>query len=147
MLSFKNKRGGIITAYDNKKYVKMPVDMDNIKDTVIGGLTKRQLIFFGIGGALGAGAFFLTAKFFGITVGVAALGIVAFPAIFCGIYVKNGIPFEKNFMLMLRFFKSEKKRVYIARNAADYALLLNERRMLRRKLAGKLEIRRKGAKK
>jgi len=129
-------------AYDNKKYVKMPVDMDNIKDTVIAGLTKRQLVFFGIGGVLGAGAFFLTSKFFGITAGVVALGVVAFPAVFCGMYVKNGIPFEKNFMLMLRFFKSTKKRVYAARNAADYASLLYERRMLRRKL----EIERGGKK-
>lgn len=132
MLPF--KEGGIVTAIDNKKYVKLPVDMDNIKDTAFFKLTKRQLIFFGIGAVLGAGAFFLAAKIFGTTVGVVALGLTAFPAVFCGQYVKNGIPFEKKFMLMLRFFRTPRKRIYIARNAADYALLLYERRMLKQKL-------------
>jgi len=121
-------------AIDNKKYVKLPVDMDNIKDTVIAGLTKRQLIFFGIGAAFGAGAFFLTKGIIGISGAVTALGAAAFPAVFCGMYIKNGIPFEKMFMLMLRFFRTPKKRVYIAKNSAYYASLLYERRMLKQKL-------------
>ena len=41
-------------------YMKIPKDIDGIKDTVVSRLTKRQIIFYGIGLALGFTTYWLT---------------------------------------------------------------------------------------
>ena len=42
------------------KYVKLPIDPNSVKQKVILGLTKRQIISFLIGGACGIIPFFIT---------------------------------------------------------------------------------------
>ena len=41
-------------------YVTIPKDLSQIKTKVAFGLTKRQLIYFGLGALVGAPFFFLT---------------------------------------------------------------------------------------
>jgi hypothetical protein len=118
---------------ENRNYIKMPIDMGKVKEVFFAGLTKRQLVCFGIGAACGFPIYFLVSGLFGVFGGIVAMSAVAFPAIFCGIY-DNGTPFEKRVLQRLRYFQSAKKRVYISRNAADYAMLLSEQSELLRKL-------------
>ena len=41
-------------------YVQIPKDLNDIKQKFMFGLTKRQVVSFGIGGVLGIPLFFLT---------------------------------------------------------------------------------------
>ena len=49
--------GGIMAHY-----VQIPKDLNDIREKFIMGFTKRQVICFGIGLAIGAPVFFLTKK-------------------------------------------------------------------------------------
>ena len=71
-------------------FVKVPKDLNDIKQKFMFGLTKRQCVCFGIGIALGFPVFFLTRGVLGLTGGI-AMGCIAAPAIVCGIYKKNGL--------------------------------------------------------
>lgn len=44
-------------------YVQIPKDLNDIREKFIMGFTKRQVICFGIGLAIGAPVFFLTKKY------------------------------------------------------------------------------------
>ena len=64
-------------------YVNVPNDLSKIKTKIAFNLTKRQLICFGIGAAIGnTGALFVM------------LGIML-PAFLMAMYEKDGLPFEK----------------------------------------------------
>lgn len=93
------------------RYIRVPKDMDQIKEKFAGNLTKRQLVCFLIGGLCGIPVYFLT-KGLGLSVAVLAMGLAAAPAIICGLYSKNGLFFEDYFKLMVRFWKSPKIRTY-----------------------------------
>lgn len=97
-------------------FVRVPKDLNDIKEKVVFGLTKRQLICFGIGLVVGLPMFFLTRNYLGLNGGIYAMGITAAPAIFCGIYKKNGIYFERQVKFMIEFFKRPKKRYYRTTN-------------------------------
>ena len=83
------------------QYIRIPKDLDNIREKFMFNLTKRQCLCFGIGFAIGIPVFFLTRKY-GIEVGIIAMGFAAAPAIVCGIYKKNGLTFEKYLKAMFR---------------------------------------------
>ena len=55
------------------------------------GLTKRQVVSFGIGGVMGIPLFFLTRGTLGVSGAIFVMGAVAAPALICGLYKKNGI--------------------------------------------------------
>ena len=93
------------------QYIRIPKDLDNIREKFMFNLTKRQCLCFGIGFAIGIPVFFLTRKY-GIEVGIIAMGFAAAPAIVCGIYKKNGLTFEKYLKAMFRFLKRPKTRTY-----------------------------------
>ena len=75
-------------------YVQIPKDLNDIKQKFMFGLTKRQVVSFGIGGVLGIPLFFLTRSTLG------------------GLYKKNGIFFEQTIKNMFRYFKRPRKRTY-----------------------------------
>jgi hypothetical protein len=123
------------------KYVKIPINPYTIKQKMIMGLTKRQVICFAIGAGCGLPPFFIVKAFFGVLMGVIALFVFAFPAILCGFYEKNGIFFEQTVKLMFNFykkvkfnFKKSEQRVYKSHNAAEYAELAVKRQQLVRRL-------------
>lgn len=97
-------------------YVRVPKDLNDIKEKFMFNLTKRQVVCFGIGIALGFPVFFLTKNSLGLSGAIVAMGIVAAPAIICGLYKKNGIFFEQYFKYMAEFFRRPRKRYYRTAN-------------------------------
>ena len=97
-------------------YVSIPKDLNDIKEKFIMGLTKRQVLCFGIGLALGAPAFFLTRNALGMSGAIFTMGAVAAPAILCGLYRKNGVFLEKQIKFMREYFTRPRKRYFKATN-------------------------------
>lgn len=102
-----------------KNFVQVPKDLNDIKEKFMFGLTKRQVISFGIGFLIGVPMFFLTRGALGLSGGIFAMGACAAPAIICGIYRKNGMFFETVLKQMIKYFKSPRKRVYCSTNAYE----------------------------
>ena len=98
------------------QYVSIPKDFDAIKKKFAFGLTKRQVICFSSGFMLGVPMFFLTKNLLGITLAVTLMGIVAAPAIICGLYYKNGLYLEQVIKNMIRFYRSPQIRIYKSEN-------------------------------
>ncbi|WP_024858741.1 PrgI family protein [Ruminococcus albus] len=97
-------------------YVPIPKDLNDIKEKLILGFTKRQVICFGIGLVLGAPVYFLTRDKLGLSGAIFAMGAVAAPAILCGLYRKNGIYLEKQIRFMREYFTRPRKRYYKSTN-------------------------------
>lgn len=97
-------------------YVQIPKDLNDIKEKFIMGLTKRQVICFGIGLVIGAPVFFLTRAVIGMSGAVFAMGACAAPAILCGLYKKNGVFLEKQAGYMRDYFTRPRKRYYRSTN-------------------------------
>jgi hypothetical protein len=97
-------------------YVQIPKDLNDIKEKFIMGLTKRQVVCFAIGLALGAPVFFVARNYVGMSTAIMAMGIVAAPAILCGLYRKNGIFLEKQAKFMREYFARPRKRYYKTTN-------------------------------
>lgn len=93
-------------------YVQIPKDLNDIKQKFMFGLTKRQVVSFGIGSAMGIPLFFLTRGALGVSGAIFAMGAVAAPALICGLYKKNGIFFEQVVKNMFRYFKLPRKRTF-----------------------------------
>lgn len=98
------------------RYIQIPKDLNDIKEKFMFGLTKRQVICFAIGFAVGLPVFFLTKSILGLSGAIFAMGIIAAPAIICGIYKKNGIHFEQQVKFMIAYFKKPRKRIYRTTN-------------------------------
>jgi len=118
----------------NLKYVKIPIDTKTIKENWIMGFTARQVKSFFIGGLCGIVPFYLVKEFVGIIPAVITLCVCAFPAIFCGMFDKNGIHFEKYFLTCFNFFTKPKRKLFKSHNAAEYIELEIEKKRLERKL-------------
>lgn len=97
-------------------YVQIPKDFNEIRQKFMFNLTKRQVVSFGIGAVTGMPVFFLIKMKADLSLAVTGMGIAAAPAVFCGIYKKNGLYFEQVFRNMVNFFKSPRKRVYRSLN-------------------------------
>ena len=116
-------------------YVQIPKDLNNIKEKFIMGFTKRQVICFGIGLALGAPVYFLTRDSIGLSGAIFAMGAVAAPAILCGLYRKNGIFLEKQVKYMREYFTKPRKRYYRATNIFMCLERYIEYKRIRKKVA------------
>ncbi len=75
-------------------YVQIPRDLNKVKVKFFLGLTKRQVLWFGIGIAVGIVPFFLLVNV-NLTGAVTALFLCVVPFGFCGMYEKNGMTFDK----------------------------------------------------
>jgi len=65
-------------------------------------LTKRQLVCFGGGGALGVGFYFLTKNAFGTTMAATIMILLVLPFFMFAVYEKDGRPLEKVLMNVIR---------------------------------------------
>lgn len=76
-------------------YISVPRDLTRVKTKVFFNLTKRQIICFGIGGAIGLPVFFLV-KSIAVNISFATLAMLAvmMPAFMMAMYEKNGQPLE-----------------------------------------------------
>ena len=66
-----------------------------MKTKVMFNLTKRQLVCFGSGAALGVPLFFLCKGFMGTSAAAIVLVVVMLPFMLMAMYEKNGQPLEK----------------------------------------------------
>ncbi len=97
-------------------YVKIPKDLNDIKEKFIMGFTKRQVICFGIGLVIGLPVFFLTRTALGMSGAIFAMGACAAPAILCGLFKKNGVFLEKQAKFIFEYFTRPRKRYYKTTN-------------------------------
>ena len=76
-------------------YVPVPKDLNAVKTKVMFNLTKRQLVCFGSGAAVGVPLFFLCKSFMNTSVAAIIMIIVMLPFMLMAMYEKNGQPLEK----------------------------------------------------
>lgn len=76
-------------------YVPVPKDLSRVKTKVVFGLTRRQLICFGLGALLGVPIFFVSKPAMGSSAATLLMMVVMLPCFAFGLYEKNGQPLEK----------------------------------------------------
>lgn len=97
-------------------YVQIPRDLNKVKEKFLFGLTKRQVLWFGMGIAVGLIPFFILVST-SITSAVVTLFICVVPFGFMGMYEKNGLTFDKLITNWLRAnFLRTKLRLYKTEN-------------------------------
>lgn len=76
-------------------YVPVPKDLNAVKTKVMFNLTKRQLICFGSGAAVGVPLFFLLKDSLATSAAAICMIIAMLPFFLLAMYEKNGQPLEK----------------------------------------------------
>lgn len=103
-------------------YVPVPKDLTSVKTKVMFNLTKRQLICFGSGAAIGIPLFFLLKVHVSVSAAAICMVIVMLPFFLLAMYEKNGLPLERIIRNILRvYFLRPKQRPYQTDNF--YAVL------------------------
>ena len=83
-------------------YVSVPKDLTKVKSKVMFNLTKRQVVCLGIAAALGLPFYFFTKGHIGTSNAAMGMVLIMLPAFFFAMYEKDGLPFEKILMNMVR---------------------------------------------
>ena len=83
-------------------YISVPRDLTKVKSKVMFNLTKRQLICFGIGAAMGIPVFFLLRNVIGMSNAATIMVLVMLPAFMFAMYEKDGQPLEEILMNIIR---------------------------------------------
>ena len=76
-------------------YVNVPNDLSKVKTKVAFNLTKRQLICFGGGAAIGIPAYLLSRDSLGSSGSMLFMLAVMLPAFLLAMYERDGLPLEK----------------------------------------------------
>ena len=98
-------------------YVPVPKDLTAVKTKVLFNLTKRQLICFGSGAAIGIGLFFLLKNVMSVSGAAICMVIAMLPFFLFAMYEKNGQPLEKIIRNMIRvYFLRPGQRPYCTNN-------------------------------
>ena len=97
--------------------MKMPKDLSKVKTKVALNLTKRQLVCFGIAAVTAGSAFFALKGAIGSSAAAMSMIVVAMPSFLAAMYEKNGQPFEKVLLNVVKtFFIRPKRRPYKTQN-------------------------------
>ena len=88
---------------NNNFVVSVPKELKKIKSKLFFGLTKRQLIGFGIAIAIGLITFFFFREISNLDIAMYALFFAVAPIFFITIYSKDGMPAEKWIKLILEY--------------------------------------------
>ena len=84
-------------------YVDIPKDLDGIKSKIMLGLTKKQLIGFGVAAVIGVPVYLATRVAIGNDFGLIAMMVsMALPLLYA-IYEPKGMSIEQYLMVWLRF--------------------------------------------
>ena len=75
-------------------YVPVPKDLTRVKTKVMLGLTKRQLLCFGLAAIAGVPLFFLLKPHASVSVAALIMVLAMLPFFLFAIYEKNGRPLE-----------------------------------------------------
>lgn len=103
-------------------YVPVPKDMNAVKTKVMLNLTKRQLICFSAGAAIGVPLFFLLKSHTSTSAAAICMVVVMLPFFLLAMYEKNGQPLEKIIRNIVQVcFLRPKQRPYTTGNF--YALI------------------------
>ncbi|MBQ6322073.1 MAG: PrgI family protein [Lachnospiraceae bacterium] len=98
-------------------YVTVPKDLSKVKTKVLFNLTKRQLICFSAGAAIGVPLFFLLRNRIGVSTAAMVMMIAMVPAFLLAMYEKNGQPMEKVLRNVINvLFLRPKQRPYRTNN-------------------------------
>ena len=97
-------------------YVPVPKDLTKVKTKLVGGLTKRQLICFSLGGLVGLPVYFLTRSTIGNSAAVLLMIGLMMPFFFFAMYERDGQPAEKILRNWLRHKLWPKNRPYRTEN-------------------------------
>ena len=109
-------------------YVSIPKDLNTVKTKVLFNLTKRQLVCFGYGAAIGVPLFFLTKAHTGVSTAAICMILVMLPFFLLAMYERNGQPLEKILRNIIRVcFLRPKQRPYETNNF--YAVLERQDRL------------------
>lgn len=92
--------------------IPVPPDLGDMKDTVMFGLTKKQLVFFVIGGLIGLPVFFKTMGTLGSSNAALLMLACMLPFFMLGIYQKNGYSLDILLIYMLRHKFSKLNRPF-----------------------------------
>jgi hypothetical protein len=76
-------------------YVNVPNDLSKIKTKLAFNLTKRQLVCFGGGAAVGIPVYLLTRSTLGSSGALFLMLGIMLPAFLMAMYERDGLPFEK----------------------------------------------------
>ena len=76
-------------------YVNVPNDLSKVKTKVAFNLTKRQLICFGGGAAIGIPVYLLSRESLGSSGSMLLMLAVMLPAFLLAMYERDGLPLEK----------------------------------------------------
>lgn len=113
-------------------YVEVPKDFDEIKQKIVFGLTKRQLVCFGIAGVMGGLTFWATLDKLGMTGASYCLCFAAAPAALFGVYYHNGLYLEQKLKLIFNFKNSRNIKTYQSENFYEKVEKAIEYRRLKR---------------
>ena len=97
-------------------YVPVPKDLTKVKTKLVGGLTKRQLICFSLGGLVGLPVYFLSRSTIGNSAAVLLMIGLMMPFFFFAMYERDGQPAEKILRNWLRHKLWPKNRPYRTEN-------------------------------
>ena len=101
-------------------YVPVPKDLNAVKTKVLLNLTKRQLVCFSAGAALGVPLFFLLKAHTGVSTAAICMILLMLPFFLLAMYEKNGQPLEVVLRQMIEScFIRPKERPYQTVNAYD----------------------------
>lgn len=81
---------------------KIPVDISQIKNKIVFGLTRRQVICFGAAALTGVPVYFATRGFIGSDLAALLMVAVMMPFFFLAMYEKDGFPAEKLLFHLIR---------------------------------------------
>ena len=106
-------------------YVTVPKDLSKIKNKVLFGLTKRQLVCFGSAALVGVPLFFLGKSSMGTTSAALCMILVMLPFFLFALYEKNGQTLEVilGHLIQCKFIRP-KQRIYQTNNA--YSALVRQ---------------------
>lgn len=98
-------------------FVQVPKDLSRVKTKVAFNLTKRQLISFGLGAVIGVPTYLGIRNSVGNDIALLTMIVLMMPFFFTAIFEKDGIPFEKYIMHVIRQkYIYPKVRVYKTEN-------------------------------
>lgn len=93
------------------KYIRVPKDINAIKEKLFFNLSKRQALSFLIGAICGFPVYYLT-KGIDLTLAVVLMFIAATPALVWGMFERNGLHIEDYAKLIKNYLKTDKIRRY-----------------------------------
>lgn len=75
-------------------YISVPRDLTRVKSKILFGLTKRQLLCFGLAALIGVPSFFLLKRIGNTSLASLGMILIMLPLFFFAMYEKNGQPLE-----------------------------------------------------